>query len=103
MDLPFDYAPCLVDLEVGLGFVGLKGGDLFRISCPFLGKVWKKHEKTSPGLKGLKKNDGSHHSPSTRFFKMTSFGPIFVTFSGLKCPPFGESKGLSEEAGIFCV
>ena len=24
-----------------------------------------------------------------------------MTFSGLKCPPFGESKGHFEEAGVY--
>ena len=33
-----------------------------------------------------------HPFPWTRFFKVTSFGPIAVTFSGLKWPPFENLK-----------
>ena len=40
------------------------------------------------------------NSDTYQFLHLTSFGPIAVTFSGLKTwPPFEESKGHFEKAG----
>ena len=67
------------------------------------GEIW------GPNLLLSEKAFGpSHHllrlvlkkQTNTRFFKVTSFGPIAVTFSGLKWPPFRESNGHFKEAGM---
>ena len=82
----------------GARICGAKRWDLLRVCEVHEGL----EKRTSPGLKGLKKMMGViiHHLPGSS--KWPRLDPQ-VTFSGLKCPPFGESKGLCEEAGIFCV